>query len=269
MKFESPAGANPTDRMAVLGKPLDRYEARLKTTGTATYAYEYHKAARDTAYGYILGAAIAKGRISSIDTSVAERAPGVIAVITHQNAGPLSVGKFYVHRMLAAPDVDHYHQPVAVVVAATFEQARAASSMIRVRYTRTSGRYDLAERKSSAPVPPQGEFGGPNETSVGDFDAAFAAASIKVDETYVVPDQAHAMMEPHATIASWQGNRVTCWTSIQQMNWGTRDLGLILGIPRKNVRLISPYVGGGFGGKGTVQSTSPLPRSLRESQAAP
>jgi xanthine dehydrogenase YagR molybdenum-binding subunit len=240
--------------MTVVGQPHNRFEAELKTTGTATYAYEYHGVAPNAAYGYILGAAIAKGRISSIDTRRAEAAPGVLAVMTHRNAGPLGVGKFYVQRMLAAPDVDHYHQPVAVVVAETFEQARAASSLIRVDYARSPGRFDLAEQLDSAPVAPQMEFGGPTETQVGDFDQAFAAADVKVDETYTVPDQAHAMMEPHATIATWDGDRVTCWTSIQQMNWGTRDLGLILGMPRENVRLISPFIGGGFGGKGTVQS---------------
>jgi len=254
MKFDTPAGANPTDRMAVLGKPLDRYEARLKTTGKATYAHEHRNVADNPACGYILGASIAKGRIRSIDTAEAERAPGVIAVVTYKNAGKPGVGKFYVQKMLAAPEVDHYHQPVAVVVAQTFEQARAASTLVRVGYELASGRYDLAAQKGSAPVPPQGEYGGPNEKEVGDFARAFAAAAVKVDESYTVPDQAHAMMEPHATIARWDGDHVTCWTSIQQMNWGTRDLALILGIPKENVRLISPFIGGGFGGKGTVQA---------------
>jgi xanthine dehydrogenase YagR molybdenum-binding subunit len=254
MKFDAPAGMNPTDRMTVLGKPLDRYEAKLKTTGTATYAYEWKDVAPGFAYGYILGAAVAKGRIASIDTAEAERAPGVIGVVTHRNAGKPGVGKFYFQKMLAAPAVDHYHQPVAVVVAETFEQARAASALIRVTYERTSGRYDLAAQLGSAPVPPDGEFGGPNEKEVGDFAKAFASAAVKIDETYSVPDQAHAMMEPHASIAKWEGDHVTCWTSIQQMNWGTRDLGLILKIPKGNVRLISPYIGGGFGGKGTVQA---------------
>ncbi|MBB3694826.1 aldehyde oxidoreductase molybdenum-binding subunit PaoC [Sphingomonas sp. BK580] len=253
MIFDAPAGKNPTDQMKVLGQPLDRYEAAAKTTGTATYAYEWRDVAPDFAYGYILGAAVSKGRIATLDTLAAERAPGVVGVVTHRNAGKPGVGKFYVHRMLAAPEVDHYHQPVAVVVAETFEQARAAAAQIRVTYDRTAGRFDLEAQKGSAPIPPQGEFGGPNEKQVGDFAAGFAGAAVKIDETYVVPDQAHCMMEPHATIARWDGDRVTCWTSIQQMNWGTRDLGAILGIPKESIRLISPFIGGGFGGKGTVQ----------------
>jgi len=254
MKFDTPAGPNPTDRMRVLGKPLDRYEGHLKTTGTATYAYEWQDVAPGFAYGHILGAAIAKGRITSIDTREAEAAPGVVGVITWRNAGNPGVGKFYVQKMLAAPEVDHYHQPVAIVVAETFEQARAAAALIRVGYDRAPGRFDLAAQKATAPVPPEGEFGGPNEKQIGDFSGGFAAAPVKIDQTYTVPDHAHCMMEPHATIARWDGDHVTCWTSIQQMNWGTRDLGLILGIPRENVHLISPYIGGGFGGKGTVQA---------------
>ncbi len=103
MKFDTLAGQNPIDRLTVVGQPVDRFEAKLKTTGTATYAYEHHDVAPNVAYGCILGAAIAKGRITSIDTRRAEAAPGVLAVVTHQNAGPLGVGKFYVQRMLAAP----------------------------------------------------------------------------------------------------------------------------------------------------------------------
>lgn len=254
MKFDTPAGINPIDQLKVVGKPVDRYEARLKITGTATYAYEHHDVAPDAAYGYILGAGIAKGRIRAIDVRAARAAPGVRAIVTHENAGPLGVGKFYVQRMLGGPAIDHYHQAIAVVVADNFEQARAAAGMIRVDYVREQGAFDLAAQKDTAPVATPGEFGGPTETRVGDFEAAFAAGPISIDQTYVVPDQAHAMMEPHATIAVWDGDKLTCWTSIQQMNWGTRDLALILGIPRENVRLISPFIGGGFGGKGTVQS---------------
>ena len=156
--------------------------------------------------------------------------------------------------MLAAPEVDHYHQPVALVVAESFEQARAATTLIRVRYDRAEGRFDLEAQQPGAPIAKSAEYGGPTESLIGDFATAFAAAPIKLDETYTVPDQAHAMMEPHATIARWDGDKLTCWTSIQQMNWGTRDVAAVLGIPRENVRLISPFIGGGFGGKGTAQT---------------
>ena len=210
MKFDTPAGQNPIDRLTVIGQPIDRYEAKLKTTGTATYAYEQHAAVPDAAYGYILGAAIAKGRIAAIDTAAAEAALGVIAVLTHRNAGALGTGKFYVQRMLAAPEVDHYHQPVALVVAETFEQARAATALIRVRYDQVEGRFDLeAQKRPNAPVPPsQPSSAAQPRSQVGDFaSSAFAAALVTVDEMYTVPDQAHAMMEPHATIARWEGEQ--------------------------------------------------------------
>jgi xanthine dehydrogenase YagR molybdenum-binding subunit len=253
MKFDTPAGTTPIDRLAVVGRSHERVEGHLKTTGTATYAAEHHDVGPDLAYGWILGAAIGKGRITRIDAAQARAAPGVRAIVTHENAGPLGVGKFYAQRMLAAPEVDHYHQPVAVVVADTFEQARAAAALIRVSYARGTGSFDLEAKKDSAPLPAEEEYGGPPEITVGNFAGAFAAAAVKIDETYTVPDQAHAMMEPHATIARWDGDQLTCWTAIQQMNWGTRDLGLILGVPKENIRLHSPFIGGGFGGKGTTQ----------------
>ncbi len=253
MKFDTPAGETPIDRLTVVGRAHPRVEGKLKTTGIARYAAE-HDVGPDLTYGWILGAAIAKGRIDRIDATRALAAPGVRAVVTHENAGPTGIGEFYVQRILAGPLVDHYHQAVAVVVADTFEQARAAAALIRVDYARAPGRFDLAAQKSSAPLAPKEAFGGPPETIVGSFDSAFAGAAVTVDQNYTVPDQAHAMMEPHATIARWDGDRLTCWTSIQQLAWGTRDLGRIIGTPKENIRLLSPFIGGGFGGKGTTQS---------------
>ena len=136
MKFDTLATPNPIDRLSVVGKPHDRVEGRLKTTGTATYAYEYDGAASNAAYGYVVGAAISKGLIKSIDTAGAKAAPGVIAVVTHENAGPLAKGEFYTQRFLAGPEVDHYHQVAALVVAETFEQARSAASLVRIDYVR-------------------------------------------------------------------------------------------------------------------------------------
>jgi xanthine dehydrogenase YagR molybdenum-binding subunit len=254
MKFDTPAGATPIDRQAAVGQPHVRVEGRLKTTGTARYAAEYHDIGPNLAYGYILGAAIAKGRITSIDLRAARAAPGVVAIVTYETAGPVGGSDFFIHRMLAGPLVDHYHQPVAVVVADTFEQARAAAALVAVRYQREQGAFDLAALKNSAPIGPEAAFGGPANNAVGDFDGAFAVAPVTVDQTYTVPDQTHAMMEPHATIARWDGERLTCWTSIQQIVSGKRDLGKIIGTPKENIRLISPYVGGGFGGKWTAHS---------------
>jgi len=218
MKFDTPAGTTPIDRLAVVGRAHPRVEGKLKTTGLARYAAEHHDVAPGAAYGYILGAAIGKGRIDRIDTAVARAAPGVRAIVTHENAGPIGKGEFYVQRVLAGPMVDHYHQAVAVVVADTFEQARAAASLIYITYARGNGRFDLAAQKASTPIAPKEAFGGPTAVSVGAFATAFAGAPVQIDETYTVPDHAHAMMEPHATIARWDGDQLTCWTSIQAMN---------------------------------------------------
>ncbi|MCZ2498086.1 molybdopterin-dependent oxidoreductase [Xylophilus sp. Kf1] len=254
MKFDTPAGPNPIDRMQVVGQPVDRIDGPLKTTGTARYAYEQHAEAPGAAYGVMLGAAIGKGRVASIDDRRALAAPGVLAVITGDNAGRLDRGEFYVARALAAPQVDHYHQAVAIVVAETFEQARAASLLVQVRYVRSEGAFDLAAAKDTAPLARAAAFGPPPQTAVGDFEGAFAAAPVRLDQTYTTPDQSHAMMEPHATIASWTGDKLTLWTSNQFIAWGIRDLAKTLGIPKADIRMVAHYVGGGFGGKGTILS---------------
>ncbi|WP_250495091.1 aldehyde oxidoreductase molybdenum-binding subunit PaoC [Caballeronia sp. GAWG1-1] len=254
MKFDALATVNPIDQLQVVGKPVDRFEGRLKTTGRATYAYEQNEAAPDAAYGYIVGAGIAKGNIATIDVSDAKRAPGVLAVVTAQNAGKIGTGEFYIDRPLAGPQIDHYHQAIALVVAETFEAARSAAGLVRINYVRGEGAFDLAAVKDTAFTPKQGAFGPPPQTAVGDFEGAFAAAPVTLDETYSTPDQSHAMMEPHATIAIWQGPQLTCWSPIQQLNWGVRDLARILGLPANNIRIITPYIGGSFGGKGTILS---------------
>jgi len=250
MKFDTPATANPTDRMKVLGKPHDRVDGKLKTTGTAHYAYERNDAAPNAAYGYILGSAIAKGRIESIDDADAKAAPGVLAVVTYQNAGKLGKAKNHTARMLAGPDVQHYDQAVAVVVAETFEQARAGAKLLRVNYARTAGRFDLAASQSSATKPKSGT----PDTAVGDFAGAFAKAPVKLDERYTTPDQSHMMMEPHSTTAAWKDGKLTLWTSNQMINWAVGDMSETLLLPKESIHVMSPYVGGGFGSKLWVRS---------------
>jgi xanthine dehydrogenase YagR molybdenum-binding subunit len=248
MKFETPATTNPIDQLKVVGKPLDRIDGPLKTTGKAPYAYERHDAAPDAVYGFVVGSAIAKGSIRSIDTSEATRAPGVIAVVTAQNAGKLGKGDMNTAKLLGGPQIEHYHQAIALVVAETFEQARSAAQLVRVDYDRATGAFDLAKAKSGA-VKPTGITGGAPDTAVGDFAGAYAAAPVQVDGTYTTPDHAHAMMEPHATIAAWKGDEVTLWTSNQMIDWSRAGIAKTLGIPKEKVHLSSPYIGGGFGGK--------------------
>ncbi len=257
MKFETPATENPIDRLIVVGKATSRIDGPLKTSGTAPYAYEQHDAAPNQAYGYIVGSAIAKGRIASMDTTLAESAPGVLAVVTAANARKPNKGDFNTAHLLGGPDIQHYHQAIAIVVAETFEQARAAASLVRVQYDRAQGNFDLAKSLDSAVKPPA-SFGTEPESRVGDFDAAFAGAPVKLDAHYTTPDHSHAMMEPHATIANWDGDKLTLWTSNQMIAWSVGDMAKTLGIPKENVRLVSPYVGGGFGGKLFLRSDALL-----------
>jgi xanthine dehydrogenase YagR molybdenum-binding subunit len=246
MKFDTPAGQNPIDQLKVVGKATDRIDGPLKTTGTAPYAYERHDAVINPAYGYIIGSAIAKGRIVAMDLAAAGAASGVIAIVTAQNAGKLGKGRFNTAKLLGGPEIDHYHQAIALVVANTFEQARAAAALVRVDYARAEGSFDLAAAKDGAQPPDPREK---PDTAVGDFAGAFARAPVKLDATYTTPVHSHAMMEPHASIAQWDGDSLTLYTSNQMIAWGKGEVAKTLGIPPEKVRLISPYIGGGFGGK--------------------
>jgi xanthine dehydrogenase YagR molybdenum-binding subunit len=247
MKFETPATTNPIDQLKIVGKPVSRIDGPLKTTGTAPYAYERHDVVPNQAYGYVVGAAIGKGRIAGMDLSQANAAPGVLAIVTADNAGKLDKSKLNTAKLLGGPEIQHYHQAIAMVVAETFEQARAAAALIRVDYVREQGAYDLASLLDKAKPSPI--TGGSGDTAVGDFASAFAAAPVRLDARYSTPDEAHAMMEPHATIAAWEGDKLTLWTSNQMIAWNKAEMATTLGIPKENVRVDSPFIGGGFGGK--------------------
>jgi xanthine dehydrogenase YagR molybdenum-binding subunit len=249
MKFDTPAGLNPIDKGRVVGKAHDRIDGAAKVTGTAPYAYERHDAAPNAAYGWMVGSGIAKGRIAAMDLRAAEAAPGVLGIVTHANAGKLGKGSMNTAPLLGGPQIDHYDQAVALVIADTFENARDAAKLVRIDYTSEGGKFDLAAERPNAVKPPEGGFGGSPDTAVGDFDGAFAKAAVKVDQNYSTPDHSHAMLEPHASTAAWNGDKLTLWTSNQMIAWTVGDVAKTLGIPKANVRLVSPYIGGGFGAK--------------------
>lgn len=256
MKFDTPATTNPIDRLTVVGQPVDRIDGRYKTTGTAHYAYERHDAAPDAAYGHVVGAAIAKGRITAMDLTAAKAAPGVLTIVTAETAGKLGKGEYNTAKLLGGPEIEHYHQAVALVVAESFEEARDAAALVKVEYAPAKGAYDLAATRDSAK--PSGKDDEPADSRVGDFDAAFVAAAVQFDATYTTPDQSHAMMEPHATVAAWNGDRLSLWTSNQMIAWSVGDVAKTLGIAKDKVHLMSPYVGGGFGGKLWVRADALL-----------
>ncbi len=250
MKFTEAAGANPTDAMRVLGRPTDRIEGPLKVTGQATYAAEF--AVPGQVYGVVVGTTIATGRIVSIDTAEALAMPGVLTIVTHENAGALGVGDDHKVPMLAGPEVDQLGQAAALVVADSFESARAAARLVRIEYDAADGAFDLADAAKAGADKPF------RSNAHGDFDRAFADAPVQVDATYTTPDHAHAMMEPYASIAAWDGDALTLWTANQMVDWAARDMAKILKMPKDKVRIVAHHVGGGFGGKLWVRADAVL-----------
>ena len=246
MEMNSPVGANALDAQGIVGKPLDRVDGRLKVTGGARYAYEMQQ---NTLYGFVVEASIGKGTIKSIDTRAAEKAPGVVLVLTHRNAPEQGTGNHReAHPVLTGPEVTRYGEPVAFVVAESFEQARAAAYLVDVKYDRSGGKYTLRNNLTQARAPQQKDAPAA-DSSVGDFAGAFARAPVQIDVTYTTPLQSHAMMEPHATLAMWEGDKLILHTANQMLNQGREAVATTLKIPVENVRLISPFIGGGFGGK--------------------
>jgi xanthine dehydrogenase YagR molybdenum-binding subunit len=246
MQFDKPATTNPIDQLKVIGKPIHRIDGELKTSGRAMYAYEWHDPKMAYVYGYPIGSAIAKGSINKIDAAAARKAPGVLSVITTLDVGELEKGKLNTASLFGGPKVQHYHQAIAVVVAETFEQARAAAALVKVEYSEEKGVFDLKEAMKTAIKPDESTK---PDSEAGDFDGAFASAPVTIDETYTTPDQSHAMMEPHASIAAWNGDELTVWTSSQMIDWWRSDLATTLGIDKDKIHLMSPFIGGGFGGK--------------------
>jgi xanthine dehydrogenase YagR molybdenum-binding subunit len=248
MEMNSPVGSNALDAQGIVGKPLDRVDGKLKVTGGARYAYEMQQD-NNTLYGFVVEASIGKGKIRSIDTRAAEKAPGVALVLTHRNAPAQGSGNHReAHPVLSGPEVTRYGQPVAFVVAESFEQARAAAYLVDVKYDRAEGKYALRNGLAQARVPQQNDAPAA-DSAVGDFAGAFASAPVQIDVTYTTPLQSHAMMEPHATLAMWEGDRLILHTANQMLNQGRQAVATTLKIPVENVRLVSPFIGGGFGGK--------------------
>jgi xanthine dehydrogenase YagR molybdenum-binding subunit len=251
MEMNTPLGPNALDNdpQGLVGKPLDRVDGRLKVTGGARYSYEVLQGP-GTAYGYVVQASIGKGRIKSIDTRAAEKSPGVVLVLTHRNAPAQGTGNHHeAHPVLTSPDVSYFGEPVAFVVAETFEQARAAAYLVRVSYEQSPGKYVLGDNLNRARAPRVAAGAPQPDSAVGDFASAFASAPVQLDVTYTTPLQSHAMMEPHATAAVWEGDKLILYTANQMLSQGRASVARTLKMLPDNVRLVSHYIGGGFGAK--------------------
>jgi xanthine dehydrogenase YagR molybdenum-binding subunit len=240
--------------MASIGQPIDRIDGRLKVTGRAKYAAEF--AVPGVVHAVLVQSTIGAGLIMSFDIACAQAMPGVLAVITPEGAPklPLKGGA----QMVRAPLLQDMNilfngQHIAVVVADTLERANDAASRIRVQYRRDEPITSMDAVINQAYTPKNFRNGErPADSMRGNPDLSFSAGAAQVDATYVTPMEHHNPMEPHATIARWDGDQLTVWTATQGISSAQTALAGQFGIDPKNVRVICPYVGGGFGCKGNT-----------------
>jgi xanthine dehydrogenase YagR molybdenum-binding subunit len=250
--------------MPTIGQPINRVDGPLKVTGEAIYAYEQREAG-EPLYGYIVGATIGRGRIARLDASRAERSPGVRLVLTHENAPEQgspdpSVPTVYrrAYPVLNTPEIHHYGEPVALVVAETFEQARAAAKLVDIDYTVQPGRFDFAEHQDEAYAPStlKGIFD--TDTAVGDFESAFRSAEIRLDQRYTTPYYFSQPMELHSCLAVWHGDDLSIYVSTQVVASARMVAASTLRIDPERIQVFAPYIGGGFGSKLGIHSETIL-----------
>jgi xanthine dehydrogenase YagR molybdenum-binding subunit len=244
-----------------VGKPIDRVDGVAKTTGGARFSAEYPYPG--LTYAALVHATVSRGRVTSIDTTEASAVAGVVAVITHENAPALKppprISMMDLSTMVSATSVNYLQdaeihwdgQPVAVVVAETSEAAREAAALVKVAYRTTESVVDFVKAQPDA-KPQKGNALMPAGAKKGDAEAALAAADVTVDLQFTTPPYNHNALEPHATTAVWEGDRLTVHDATQAIGWLRSHLALRFAIPVDDVRVIAPFVGGGFGGKGFV-----------------
>lgn len=245
-------------------KQLDhRYEGVDKVTGKAKYVAEFTGPfPKGMAYGFVVQSTIANGSIVAIDQKEAERAPGVIAVLTPFNAPKLSVGPAQppARRNLTVLQDNEVHyngQPIAIVVASSLVEASQAARLLKIQYAEQAAKLHFRERLNEA-RPPKSSGKSPAVKKRGDVDTAIASAAVVFDQTYVTPIQNHNPMEPHATIAWWTGEKLTVYDTTQYISGDRMSLARVLNLPLDDVHVMCPIVGGGFGSKGSMWSHVPL-----------
>jgi xanthine dehydrogenase YagR molybdenum-binding subunit len=251
-----------------LGKPLVRVDGRAKVTGRAVYTAEQD--VPNAAYAVMVTSSIARGRIVSLDTRAAERQPGVLAVLSSRNTPRLPQKPRSANQgdrpgdrklqLLQEDTVYYAGQPVAVVVAESLEAAQEGARLVEVRYAAQTPSVELEPSLSRAYKPAQGgAHGETTDDARGAVDSALASAEVKLDRVYTTPFQVHNPMEPHATIAIWSGpDRLTVYDATQGPFPDRERFAMLLGLKPDNVRVICPYLGGGFGSKGPTWSSQVL-----------
>lgn len=246
--------------MASIGKPLSRIEGKLKVSGMAQYAAEFNQP--NMAYAVPVRATIAKGTITGMDTSAAEKSNGVVAILTHLNAQKLriptpeemqkagtSLGEFLAP--LQSNKVEYFGQFIALVVAETYEQARSAAEMVTVRYAKGKPSVDLKVALRTAGRTKKGHRPGSPQVNEGAAAAPLASSAHRMEATYTTAVENHHPMEPHVTIAMWEGgDRLTIYHGAQGVMRSRSAIAFLFDMPPENIRVLSPYLGGGFGCKG-------------------
>ena len=230
-----------------IGAPLDRIDGPKKVTGAATYAFEY--SVEGVTYAFPVQSTIARGRVGSIDASAARRLPGVVTVLSHENAPRLASLDNAELTVFQSDAVAYRGQFVAAVVAETLEIARQAAGLVMVCYEEQPHDVELRADRTDLYKPEKVNPSYETDTESGDVEAALAQAAVSLDHTYTTPTYHNNPLEPHATVAMWSDNGVTLYDANQGAHRIRDDVAQAFGLPLERVRVISPYVGGAFGSK--------------------
>ncbi|MBU6455095.1 MAG: xanthine dehydrogenase family protein molybdopterin-binding subunit [Cyanobacteria bacterium REEB67] len=241
----------------LIGRGLDRVDGPLKVTGRARYSAEFP--AKQISYAVAVGSEIASGKIRSLNTSEAEKAPGVIAVITHKNCPPMAQGKSFelggaladLRMPLSDANIYHAGQYVAVVIAESLECARHAATLLKFTYIEEDPIVDFSDKKAQH-IDNAKFMGQPLGKSRGSVEPALAAASVKVDNVYRTPTVNHNPMETHATTSVWDSGKLTVYDATQNLYGSRGTLAQIFSLPTENVRVVCKFIGGAFGCKGAM-----------------
>lgn len=231
----------------VMGAPIDRLDGPAKVTGVATYAFEHP--VENAAYVVAVRSTIAKGKVTAIDTAPARALPGVLTVLTHENAPRVQADDDPALRVLQGDEVAYHGQIVAAVVAETSETARAAALLLRVSYEQHEHDVVLRADRTDLYRPPKVNPSFETDTNQGDFISAFAHAPVTLDATYTTPAYHNNPLEPHTAVATWDDHGVTLYDTNQGPHPIRDDIAKAFGLQPERVRVIAPFVGGGFGSK--------------------
>ncbi|MEV4790496.1 xanthine dehydrogenase family protein molybdopterin-binding subunit [Streptomyces tuirus] len=232
-----------------VGAPAERREGREKVSGTARYAAEFHSPGR--AQAWPVPASVARGRVTGVDTAAARAVPGVLTVLTHENAPRLAEADDPTLAVLQDARVPHRGWFVALVVAETLEAARAGAAAVRVTYDAEAHDVVLTASHPGVYVPEEASGGQPAVREQGDPDGAFGSSAVRVDVAYRVPPLHNHPMEPHTSTARWEDGRLLVHTSSQGTGAVRAALAGLFGLPKERIVVTAEHVGGGFGSKGT------------------